>query len=66
MAKTAAEFDSEIAAISAQRKALKKSMRELVGERDRLLAEETAAALVAGMSPAERKAIAQAISAAKA
>ena len=64
MAKTPGELnaalnalDAEIAAISGQRKALKQKMRELVAERDKLLAAASAAAKLAAISPAEREAL---------
>jgi len=50
-------LDAEIAAISGQRKALKQKMRELVAERDKLLAAASAAAKLAAISPAEREAL---------
>jgi len=71
MAKTPEELnaalntlDTEIAAISGQRRALKQKMRELVGERDKLLAAVSAAAKLAAISPAERAALKEALGAA--
>ena len=70
MAKTPEELnaalnalDTEIAAVSGQRRALKQKMRELVGERDKLLAAASAAAKLASISPAERAALKEALGA---
>jgi chromosome segregation ATPase len=64
MAKTPEELsaalnalDTEIAAISGQRRALKQKMRELVGERDKLAAQVATQKTLAAMSPAEREAL---------
>ena len=70
MAKTPEELsatlnalDTEIAAVSGQRRALKQKMRELVGERDKLFAAASAAAKLAAISPAEREALKEALGA---
>jgi chromosome segregation ATPase len=50
-------LDTEIAVLSGQRKTLKQKLRELVAERDKLLAAVSAAAKLASISPTEREAL---------
>ena len=52
-----AALNAEIAAISEQRRVLKRKMRTLIGERDKRLAQAATAAKLFAMSPAERDAL---------
>jgi hypothetical protein len=53
------ELDTEIAGISAFRKKLKLQMRELIAERDKILAAISAAHKLKEITPAEREALAE-------